>query len=387
MKKAFLILCLFLSACSDNSGGVIVADDTPAIPVIPGPFGGPISGDEAINPPSPFIQPYTSQEFQALIDATPASGTLLVDRNALLKNPVFIDKAITIKNDPSKKISIKMQESGQFLIYSSGVNFNNLTFNLENNQQPFQGQIDSFFLPLTSDFTLEKNEFYLRNSTYYLQLSFNGLKVRNNSFIGLCDYCQDLFVLNIFSANGGELVGNTIIDTNDKYSTALLVQDTSNFLVKANVVRAFGKQTFGSITCLGCSNVSLESNILHDANGGRLNAPNGQPNQYLDGSIAIAIANSNGVKDNGKTNIYSAERFILSDDLVGGSTNVVIGAGTVRPAYGNNDLFNYFPTLDLHPICTATDPSISSNLVSGWLNYNTSGGLVYYAGAILPSCY
>lgn len=388
MKAFALVLSLFfLGACSQgDSGGVIVVDDTPAIPVIPGPFGGPIPNDETINPPTPFIQPYTSQELQALVDSTISGGTLELDRDAYLRNPVFLDKPLTIKNQPGKRILIKFLESGHFLmsIPAAGTKITDLVFSMENNSQPFQGERDFLGFPMSSNFTLERNEFYLRNTAYSLELSFNDLTVKHNTFVGLCDFCLDLTVLTIAQSTSGEITGNVVVDTNNNYDTSLFLRDISNYVVKANVVRSYSKDVRGAITCLGCVAVTLSGNYLHDANQGRMNAPNGEPNEFMDGSIAIAVGASDNVDNGGIPNIYNADRHVLSDDQIGGSSNISLGTGILRDPFLLGDLFNHFPTLDLHPICLASNPSVSlGTAVDGFRN---AGGGVYYAGAILPAC-
>ena len=384
-----------LTACDPNdSGGVIVVDDTPSVPTLPGPYTqNPNTDNEVINPPSVILLPYTSSEIQAKVDAATPGSTIFLDRNVNLKLPVLVDKALTFTKDPSKtSIEISFKESGQFNIYSSGVKFRDLSMNIESSSQPIAGQTDSFGIPLTSDFTLEKNILYLRNTNYSLQFSFNDLKLKNNSFIGLCEFCRGLFVLNLLNVTGAEIVGNLIVDTNNQYISSLVMVDISNAVIKNNVVkahaRAYEGKAFGAVSMLGANNLIIQGNLIHDSNAGRLNAPNGEPNAGMDGSISLAIASSHGVTDGGIPNEFNSERYILSDDIppLNISTGISFASGISRGAFDNDDLFNFFSTLDLHPICLGSNPGLKSSVVEGWLSYSTTNGSLYYAGAILPAC-
>lgn len=392
MKWFLAVTCLFLMACDPNdSGGVIVVDDTPNMPTVPGPFTqDPNTDTEVVNPPAPLILPYTSSEIQAKIDAAADGGIIYLDRNVNMRLPVIVYKRVTFTKDPTKqKITIDFKQSGQFTVYAAGVKFTDLEMNVEGDIQPIDGQRDPNGLPLTSDFSLERNIFYLRNTNYYMQLAFNDLKVKNNSFIGLCEFCRDLFVLNIYNANGAEISSNVIVDTNNKYLTSLILIDVQNAVIKNNVIKSHGTRTLGTIGMLGCSNVTIQGNYLHDSNHGRLNSPDGvTPNSYLDGSISIAISASHGISDGGVPNQYMSDRYILDDRALpsGGSTNITFGSGVARSAFDNDDLFNYFPTMDLHPICLGSNPGLSNALVDGWLSYSTVSGSLYYAGAIIPAC-
>src|SRR5690606_35063627 len=133
--------------------------------------------------------------------------------------------------------------------------------------------------------------------------------------------------------------------------------------------------------------VVIQHNVLADGNSSRIRNLTPQPDPQYDGSITIAINDSDYVTDNGEENYYNATHFQLSDINFGLSTNINFGSGTSVDVFDNEDLFNHPASSDYTPLCDLIDnPTIKNSIVSGWNSYVTMLGVVYYAGAIKPAC-
>lgn len=389
-----ILLSLTLISCKDEGGGVIVVEDPEVYvpPVFQGPFGGPVVGDSQVPAPSPYLPPYATFELQALINDTPDGGTLELERDADLKNfGLNISKAITITSKPGLTKPVKIKATGLttlFNMQADNLTFSNLIFELININEFVSGDIDPIStLPLYSGLNMTNSQVLLRGSSSLL-INLNGVSIQKSTILGLSGFRrnEDLAVAR-FKGNNLTLTSNLFADVYNSYTTTIGLLDVEGALIKENVIRSYASKLYGAITATDIKDISLESNILYDANVDKINIEFGEDPE-LTGSIALSFQFADNFTDNGLTNSFNAQLFRYDDVDEGGSININLSPGNNVNAFDGEDLFNFLPTEDFTPYCgIGTNPTISVTPKASWSSYvRQNNSTLYYAGAIKPAC-
>lgn len=387
-----LSLCLNLTACKDEGGGVIVVEDPKAetpTPPYQGPFGGPISGDEEVPDPSPYLPAYDAFALQELINNAQPGDTLELDRNVDLRNiGLIIDKPLTITGAASLNRPVLFKAtnvSSLFYLMSNNLTLNNIKFDLFNTPE-FAATSYIGSTPEFGNLTLSRSQVLLRgNSSLVIKLS--GVLINQSTIIGLSTVKKDTIGVARIQGTNITLTGNNFIDATNSYISALGLVDVVGAVVRENVFRSFAPIYYGAITLSDVKDMVLESNVLYDANVGKENSQFGTDPEFT-GSVAISFQFIDNLSDNGLTNSFNAELFRLDDFDEGFSTNINLVPGALVNIFDKDNLFNFFPSEDFSPFCAiGTNPTISATPKSTWSSYvRQNGSTLYYSGAIKPAC-
>lgn len=398
MNKAFNFLLIFsflvtLSACNDEGGGVIITQDPPPAGDIgtPGPFGGPLDNDEGIPDPSAYNPDYNSITLQALIDAADAGATIELDRDASLTSSIEIHKPVIITSAASlgrrAKISI-VNSASLFEVQSDDFELHNLELELVSTSSLVNSVVING-VSSYNNFTMDKTIVKLRGSSS-AQIKINNGTIIHNTILGLSSYRKSDTSVMELTGSGFSVLANVIVDVDNHYQNGLLLSTVSNATVQDNVIRAFAEPSFGAISGENMTNVIIRNNILHDANTDKSNTVLGSGDV---GSIGLSFRTSDTVTDQGSINLYASQMYRYDDSEENFSFNVSFTAGVLVADFDKDDLFNFPPTEDFTPLCSASDPSVitinsGNNTHPNWQSYQgpSSGQTFWYAGAIQPAC-
>lgn len=394
MKILALVCLMFLTACDQEGGGVIVTQDPPPVDI-----GTPQShsGDPGL-PDDPLAglpsdpRPYTFDELQALVYATPSGGILELDKDVELFSQVILDRAITIttKNTLGRNALIKSYNGSPWVIQADNITMHHLNFDLYNNIEFASGSLNAG-IPVYNNLSLEYLIIKLRGRSS-MKVTVNGFVMRNSTVLGLTKYRQIDVPLMSITGNNFTVNGNTIFDVFDNYQGGLFLTGNVGGNVSENVIRVFAEPFYGAISLRQVDNITLSRNILYDKNTSKVNSVLGGD---LPGSVAISFESSNNIRDNSSPNLFNATYFSLNQT----STNISLTPGATKNPYNNTDLFNNLATEDFTPICVPNNATFTNQFpkpYASWQEDFVPGGSpnnyyqnvwIYYAGAIRPACH
>ena len=387
-----LTLFLFLTACSQEGGGVIVTQD-PQQPDIGSPqshSGDPGIPDDPLAPDPEDPRPYTFDQFQTLVNNTPDGGTLELEKDAEFFGAVNLTKSLTITSSPSlgRNAVITSYNGNPWILNANNISMNHLTFNLYNNLEFASGSLTGGF-PTYSNLALDHLILKLQGRSS-VKVTVNGFYMTNSTVLGLSQSRQTDIPLMSIIGNNFFVAANNIIDVTDNYQGGLFLTGNLGGTVTSNVIRVFAEPFYGAISLRQVDGINLSRNILYDRNTTKINALIGNG---LTGSVAISFENSNNISDGGSPNAFNATYFNLNNT----STNINLTPGSTKPPFTNADLFNNLDSEDYTPMCLTSNPGLSSqfpNPFISWESYsvthpNPSGYedvTLYYSGAIRPAC-
>lgn len=407
VKILFLILfSLNLVSCDQEGSGVVTVSNPkapvetptnpePVEPPFTGPFGGPVDGDSAVPDPSEYVAPYESWEIQAMIWEASAGDTIYLTKDAELTMGIDVNKSLNFASHPSlsRPVRIKAQSlPSLFSVSANNISFYNLIFDLRNVGEFLTSEISMVTgKSLYAGLNINRTQFILRGLSSLIA-TYNGVSMIQSSVIGLSNIRRDSIGDNrhplvFFQGDNISITGSNLIDATDNYTVPLYFSYNQGITVRENVIRGFVWRYMGPIGITHVTNGLVQGNFLHDANTDKVNLDFGYDEEEV-GSIAIGVEQSTQITDGGQYNYYNAQKFTLTDELEGGSTNISLTPGLQILPFDKDDLFNYPSTEDFTPLCDMSkNPSISTTPKSTWSSYQLGDGtILYYAGAIRPAC-
>lgn len=381
-------LCIYLFfillfGCGSNNGGVVSTSTPDTTTPSTTKYNGPIQNDVAVPDISTYSPPLTSYDLEQKINQANSGDTIILDKDINMNYSIIIDKPLTIKS--LNRISINATNlTTLFFMYSNNVNFENIKFNLYNCQNVIQAQTNNIGLPIYDHLSFFNNLFLLNgNST--LKAIANNINIKNNTIIGLSTTNRDISLAS-FIGNDINILGNLIFDTTNNYQSGILIQRNNNANINNNIVKVFAKLLYGSITLIEANNINIQGNTLIDQNTTRTFNDGLNLDPDNDGSIGIAIKQSNNVFDNNIPNKTYATHMYISDlGSINGSTNINLNSLTTN----NTDNSLIFSGVnDYTPVCLVNiNPVFSILPMNNYQTFtSTNFGLIYYAGAIAPAC-
>ena len=396
MRLLFILFIMIgLTACDDGGGGTIYTDlckDHPTnCEIIPEDQqrGGPINNDDDI---PPFVEDnsfYTSFEIEQQIALANDGDTILIDKNVEIRNPIIINKPITLMKDPqvSEDIILNVIEtSSAFFLAADNVVIKDLEIDLDNSFSLVEANSDFDNNVLASNLTFE-NVVVKLFGIARADIAANNLTLKNSTFLGLADVRLDDFNMIELRGDGIEISGNVLADVNNNYKGVIFIQGFDNMVVNSNLIKGHASAGLSAVVgMIDVDNVSIENNVMQDSNTGRQNIES-DPDDEVNGSAVVGVLQSNDIRDNGKVNTFKSDRFLLSDILIDFqiSTNVVFGTQIeLSNLFTSGDIFNndYSLKCDL-----ANNPAIFSANDDNNLTAIT-GTSSFYAGSTLlaPNC-
>lgn len=396
MKILALFFLMFLTACDQEGGGVIVTQSPPPVDVgVPQSHSGnPGIPDDALAGLPADPRPYTFDELQTLVYATPAGGTLELTKDAELFGQVIIDRPMTVTSSSAlgRNALIKSYSGSPWVIQSDNIVMHHLSFDLYNNIDFASGSLNSG-IPTYNNLSIDHLIVKLRGRSS-MKVTVNGFIMRNSTILGLTKYRQTQVPMMSITGNNFSVLGNTLFDVYDNYEGGLFLIGNQGGNVSDNVIRVFAEPFRGAISLRQVDNITLSRNILYDRNTTKTNSIIGND---LQGAVAISLESSNNVRDNSSPNLFNANYFTLID--VTNSTNINLTPGASKTAYTNGDLFNNLVTEDFTPICLPTNATFTNQTPKPFLfwqddlvpadspNLYYQNVTIYYAGAIRPACH
>lgn len=393
VKIKVLLLCLvFLTACSQEGGGVIVTQD-PQLPDVGTPqshSGDPGIPDDPLADTPENLLPYTTYELQLLVDATADGGTLELTKDAELFGSVNLYKSLTITSSASlgRNAVIKSFNGSPWVIAADNISMNHLTFDLYNNIE-FASSSMIGGLPSFNNLSLSHLIVKLRGRSS-MGVTVNGFLMQNSTILGLSQFRQTDVPLMTITGNNFTVLGNNIFDVYDNYQGGLFLTGNFGGNVSENVIRVYAEPFMGAISLRNVNNITLSRNTLYDRNSGKNNALLGTG---FIGSVAISFENSNLIVDNSSPNLFNATFFVLENS----STNISLTPGPIKAPFNNGDLFNNLASEDFTPMCLVSNAGLDGQNPTpffSWSSYNVTAPnpsgfenvLLHYAGAIKPAC-